>query len=197
MKIDTPFHADHQLDQLAGQFEHWRQTRSHPGERIPQALWDQAVALARVLPRSRVAQHLRLVAQRPEKADGDAGSSAPCGACRTTPGFVEVPTCHPHCSPARSRHRGRTATPRWRPAAPSRARATRPGRHRAELFGGLIMLQLTPQSRIFLATEPVDFRKGIDGLGAVCRQRLGRKPAGGRRLRLPKPLGHRPQTLAL
>jgi hypothetical protein len=25
------------------------------------------------------------------------------------------------------------------------------------------MLQLTPQSRIFLATEPIDFRKGIDG----------------------------------
>lgn len=25
------------------------------------------------------------------------------------------------------------------------------------------MIQLTPQSRIFLATEPVDFRKGIDG----------------------------------
>jgi len=32
------------------------------------------------------------------------------------------------------------------------------------------MRQLTPQSRIFLATEPVDFRKGIDGLAAVCRQ---------------------------
>ena len=29
------------------------------------------------------------------------------------------------------------------------------------------------QSRIFLATEPVDFRKGIDGLAAVCRQALG------------------------
>ena len=29
------------------------------------------------------------------------------------------------------------------------------------------MLQLTPQSRIFLATQPVDFRKGIDGL---CRR---------------------------
>jgi hypothetical protein len=38
------------------------------------------------------------------------------------------------------------------------------------------MLQLTPQTRIFLATEPVDFRKGIDGLGAVCRQRLGHPP---------------------
>ena len=42
------------------------------------------------------------------------------------------------------------------------------------------MLQLTPQSRIFLATQPVDFRNGIDGLAAVCRQVLGRT-----RLRAP------------
>ena len=35
------------------------------------------------------------------------------------------------------------------------------------------MLQLTPQSRIFVVIEPVDFRKGIDGLAAVCRQVLG------------------------
>jgi transposase len=41
------------------------------------------------------------------------------------------------------------------------------------------MMQLTPQSRIFLATEPVDFRKGIDGLAAVCRQRLGDNPLEG------------------
>lgn len=41
------------------------------------------------------------------------------------------------------------------------------------------MLQLTPQSRIFLATAPVDFRKGIDGLGAVCRQCLGDNPLEG------------------
>jgi hypothetical protein len=45
MKRNTPLHADHQLDQLAGQFEHWRQTRTHPRDRIPQALWEQAVAL--------------------------------------------------------------------------------------------------------------------------------------------------------
>src|SRR2546428_13604508 len=49
----------------------------------------------------------------------------------------------------------------------------------AGLFGGAIMLQLTPQSRIFLATEPVDFRKGIDGLCAVCRQVLGDNPLEG------------------
>lgn len=41
------------------------------------------------------------------------------------------------------------------------------------------MLQLTPQSRIFLAAEPVDFRKGIDGLAAVCRHALGDNPLEG------------------
>lgn len=41
------------------------------------------------------------------------------------------------------------------------------------------MLQLTPQSRIFVALAHVDFRKGIDGLVAVCRQALGENPLGG------------------
>jgi transposase len=41
------------------------------------------------------------------------------------------------------------------------------------------MLQLAPQSRIFLAIQPVDFRKGIDSLAAVCRQILGQQPLSG------------------
>lgn len=41
------------------------------------------------------------------------------------------------------------------------------------------MLQLTPQTRIFLACEPADFRRGIDGLAALCRQRLGADPMDG------------------
>jgi transposase len=41
------------------------------------------------------------------------------------------------------------------------------------------MLQLTPQSRIFLAVRPVDFRKGIDGLAALCRHVLGDNPLDG------------------
>ena len=41
------------------------------------------------------------------------------------------------------------------------------------------MLQVAPQSRIFLATEPGDFRKGIDGLCAVCRHHLGDNPLTG------------------
>ena len=34
------------------------------------------------------------------------------------------------------------------------------------------MIQITHQMRIWLAVEPVDFRKGIDGLAALCRQQL-------------------------
>ena len=41
------------------------------------------------------------------------------------------------------------------------------------------MLQLTPHSRLSLATAPVAFRQGIDGLGAVCRQCLGDHPLEG------------------
>ena len=41
------------------------------------------------------------------------------------------------------------------------------------------MLQLTPKSIIFLATIPVDFRKGIDGLAAVCRTQLNMNPLDG------------------
>lgn len=41
------------------------------------------------------------------------------------------------------------------------------------------MLQLTPQSRVFVAVEPADFRRGIDGLAALCRHRIGEDPMGG------------------
>lgn len=41
------------------------------------------------------------------------------------------------------------------------------------------MIQITPQMRILLAVEPVDFRKGIDGLAAVCRAALGTDPLAG------------------
>jgi hypothetical protein len=58
-KIDTPFHPDHPLDPRAAQFEHWRQSRAHPHDRIPERRWDQAAALPQTLSPSRVAQHLR------------------------------------------------------------------------------------------------------------------------------------------
>jgi len=41
------------------------------------------------------------------------------------------------------------------------------------------MIQITPQMRILLAVERVDFRKGIDGLAAFCRQTLQFDPLNG------------------
>ena len=41
------------------------------------------------------------------------------------------------------------------------------------------MIQLTPQMRILVAVEPVDFRRGIDGMCRVCRQILSSDPFSG------------------
>jgi transposase len=41
------------------------------------------------------------------------------------------------------------------------------------------MIQITPQMRILVAVEPVDFRKGIDGLARLCQEVLKRDPFGG------------------
>jgi len=41
------------------------------------------------------------------------------------------------------------------------------------------MLQISPSTRIFVCVQLVDFRKGIDGLAAVCRNKLDQDPFQG------------------
>lgn len=41
------------------------------------------------------------------------------------------------------------------------------------------MIQIVPQLRILLVLDPVDFRKGIDGLVGVCRTQLDADPFSG------------------
>jgi transposase len=41
------------------------------------------------------------------------------------------------------------------------------------------VIAIVPQMRLLVAVEPVDFRRGIDGLVAVCRQRLQVDPMSG------------------
>jgi len=41
------------------------------------------------------------------------------------------------------------------------------------------VIQLTPQMRIFVAIEPQDFRRGIDGMARVVRQELEADPFSG------------------
>ena len=90
MALTTPLQAEHQLDQLAGQIEHWRQTRSQAGAHIPESLWAQAVALAAVLPPTRVAKQLRIkIAHLHRRLAAQPSRSAP--AAPPELGFVEVP----------------------------------------------------------------------------------------------------------
>lgn len=41
------------------------------------------------------------------------------------------------------------------------------------------MIQITPHMRIFACVKPIDFRKGIDGTAAVCRNQLLNDPIEG------------------
>ena len=41
------------------------------------------------------------------------------------------------------------------------------------------MIQLTPQMRIVVGVEPIDFRKGIDGLARACREVFQADPFSG------------------
>lgn len=41
------------------------------------------------------------------------------------------------------------------------------------------MLQITPHHKIFIAVQPVDFRRGIDAIAALCRQQFQLNPMSG------------------
>jgi transposase len=41
------------------------------------------------------------------------------------------------------------------------------------------MIQVTPHMRILVAVDPVDFRKGIDGLAGICKAVLQTDPFSG------------------
>jgi len=41
------------------------------------------------------------------------------------------------------------------------------------------MISLTPQMRILVAVEAVDFRNGIDGLAGICRNQFQKDPLSG------------------
>lgn len=52
------------------------------------------------------------------------------------------------------------------------------------------MIQVTPQMRILLAVEPVDFRKGIDGLARLSREALATDPFSGALMVFKSRRGH-------
>lgn len=90
MPLQIPGPTVSQLDHVAAQFAHWRQQRMHPSERIPQALWEQAVALTRDLSYSHVAKQLRLSPSALKQQMRE--QHAPACQAPVPPGrFVELP----------------------------------------------------------------------------------------------------------
>ena len=90
MPLQLPDLTAPPLDHVAAQFAQWRQQRTHPSERIPQALWDQAVALTRELSYRYVAQQLRL-SPSDLKQQMRAQHAPACQAPASPVPFVEVP----------------------------------------------------------------------------------------------------------
>jgi hypothetical protein len=86
--IDTP--AEAALTELAGRFEHWRQSRTHGRARIPEDLWDQAAALSMVLPNARVAKRLRLSPTDLRKQRVARQDPLAIAGAETPPAFVDI-----------------------------------------------------------------------------------------------------------
>jgi hypothetical protein len=192
MALTTPLQAEHQLDQFAGQLEHWRQTRPQAWAHIPEPLWAPAVALAAVLPPTRVAKQLRgkgAHLRRRLAAQPQRGAPAP------PPGFVEVPLPPPHSRA--------TAAWRWSSSGPTGPGC--PGTHPTRRS------HCWPSSSVFwrAAHAPIDspkphFSRAPRGFSQRDRWTRRRgwaaarcQPLGGGGLRLPQPCGYGPQALAL
>jgi hypothetical protein len=85
--------AEEHLSQVAQQFAQWRQSRTNPrGARIPEPLWAEAIALAEVLPPTRVARHLGIKPHALKQRRGDQGSPAVSLPPSRSTAFVEVTT---------------------------------------------------------------------------------------------------------
>jgi len=83
--------AEEHLSQVAQQFAQWRQSRANPrGSRIPESLWAEAIALAEVLPPTRVARHLGLKPYALKRRRGDPGRPPVTPHLAHTAAFVEV-----------------------------------------------------------------------------------------------------------
>ena len=81
---------EQELADLNGRFAHWRATRASDQERIPQALWDEAVRLSRQLPNSHVAKTLRLSPGELKRRRLAQQAEAATEAIEAAPGFVEL-----------------------------------------------------------------------------------------------------------
>ena len=90
MKTMPPAQAEHQLTQVADQFDRWRQTRPTRGAPIPHELWEQAIALTTLFPMTRVARRIRVSGGELKKRCATHHTAQPVPMSTTALSFVEV-----------------------------------------------------------------------------------------------------------
>jgi transposase len=60
----------------------------------------------------------------------------------------------------------------------------------------MFMLAITPKHKIFIAVQHIDFRRGIDGIAALCRQQWQLDPLSGHVFIFRNRKGHSIKVLA-
>jgi hypothetical protein len=91
MTLRSPTQAEEHLRAVVQQVAQWRQRRANPrGSRIPEPLWAEAIALAEVLPPTRVARHLGLKPHALKRRRGSHGTPAVTARPARAAAFVEV-----------------------------------------------------------------------------------------------------------
>jgi hypothetical protein len=90
MQQEIETHAEHALNQLARDFDPWRQNRPTRFERIPPLLWEQAIALGQQLPIAQIAKRLRLRGSDLKKRCTALPATVAEPAPSPTLGFVDV-----------------------------------------------------------------------------------------------------------
>jgi len=118
MTDDTTVQAEQHLNELASAFAQRRQSCPHLRQPIPQALWDQAIALSEQIPIRRLSQRLRPSASdlrtRRRLQQGQAAQPS-----EPTMTWIDVPLPPPLAAPAIIGGHRRTRTTRWRAATPT------------------------------------------------------------------------------
>jgi hypothetical protein len=162
------------ITELQQQLTQFR-SANKPRTKLPEPVWQAAVALAKQYGFWQTARPLRLdymgLKRRLLGSEGPKRKAA-------KPAFVELVATRQvmldEYEIEFESGQGEKMRVRWKAAA-----APDWGEPAARLAGSAGMIQVSPQMRVLVAIEPVDGRKGIDSLVRLCQDKLSEDPFSG------------------
>ena len=185
MAQETALYRD-DVEQVRRRWAEWRSTHA-VRSRLPEELWAAAVELVQRDGIDATARALDVDKPSLRKWAGRLNPAAPqpSSAKVAAQAKSECPAGIRGVAGIRFRH-GDELSGGSRVAARCEAAAgveghsdQRTGGADSRVCGHVSMLQITPQMRILVAVEAVDFRKGIDSLAELCRAKLNADPFSG------------------